>query len=45
MWIEDEGINLLGAPIGSREYVEEEVRKKEEKVRVHIGPTLAPEAI
>merc|ERR1711978_711902 len=32
--IEDQGINLLGAPIGSREFVEEEVRKKVEKVRV-----------
>ena len=33
VWIEEEGIVLLGAPIGSKEFVEREVRRKVEKVR------------
>ena len=33
VWVEDEGIVLLGAPIGSQVFVERQVRKKIEKVR------------
>ena len=33
VWVEEEGIVLLGAPIGSKGYVEKEVRRKVEKVR------------
>ena len=33
VWVEEEGIVLLGAPIGSKEFVEKEVRRKVEKVR------------
>ena len=33
VWVEEEGIVLLGAPIGSKDFVEREVRRKVEKVR------------